>query len=44
MRSDYFGVFPYEMNTCDLSLLSSPQKKLIEIHMDREEWLKQRGI
>jgi hypothetical protein len=43
-RSDYFGAFPYELPKCDLSLLTPQQKALLEIHMDREAWLKKRGL
>ena len=44
MRSDYFGAFPYDMTKCDLSRLNPQQKQLIEIHLDREAWLKRRGL
>ena len=44
MRSDYFGEFPYDLRQCDLSLLNAQQKKLLEIHIDREAWLKKRGL
>ena len=43
MRSDYFGNFPYDMTKCDLTLLNATQKKLLEIHLDREAWLAKRG-
>jgi hypothetical protein len=44
MRSDYFGDFPYPISSCDLSLLTPAQKKLLAIHADREAWLRQRGL
>ena len=44
MSSDYFGPFPYDLGQCDLKLLSAQQRKLLEIHLDREGWLKKRGL
>lgn len=44
LRSDYFGEFPYDITKCDLSLLSAQQKRLLEIHRNREAWLTKRGL
>jgi len=43
MTSDYFGSFPYDLRSCDLSLLSSEQRELLALHLDREAWLKRRA-
>jgi hypothetical protein len=43
-RSDYFSAFPYDLSTCDLSLLDERQKSLLSIHLDREGWLASRGL
>ncbi len=44
MRSDYFGNFPYDLASCDLSLLTAEQRRLLDIHLDREKWLAARGL
>jgi hypothetical protein len=44
LTSDYFGAFPYDLRDCDLSLLDAQQKKLLAIHLDRQAWLKHRGL
>jgi hypothetical protein len=46
MTSDYFGSTPYDLRppNCDLSLLNEQQKRLMAIHLDREGWMKQRGL
>ena len=44
MTSDYFGSTPYDLRACDLSLMTDQQKRFMAIHLDREAWLKQRGL
>lgn len=39
MTSDYFGEAPYDLRSCDLSLLNTRQRDLMAIHLDRETWL-----
>jgi hypothetical protein len=43
-KSDYFGPFPYDLKNCDLKLLNATQRDLLTIHLDREAWLKKRGL
>ncbi len=43
-RSDYFSAFPYDLKDCDISLLDERQRNLLSIHLDREGWLKRRGL
>lgn len=44
LRSDYFGTHPYALRDSDLSLLNGFQKGLLNIHLDREAWLKRHGL
>ncbi len=44
MTSDYFGMLPYDLSKCDLSLLNSAQRELMRIHLDREAWLNSRRL
>jgi hypothetical protein len=43
-KSDYFGPFPYDLKDCDLTLLTKQQRDLLAIHLDREAWLRGRGL
>lgn len=42
--SDYFGPVPYDLNSCSLTLLNRRQRELMEIHLDRDAWLKKRML
>jgi hypothetical protein len=44
MKSSFFGQLPYDLRSCDLSLLDGGQRELLSIHLDREGWLARRGL
>lgn len=44
MHSEYFGEFPYDLGSCDLSSLGEALRAKLAIHLDRERWLRGRGL